>query len=173
MRRQRQKRQRTPVEHPIEHHAKRIDVHAFAIRLVVIDLRCDKVRRSRARACHRPLRSLGNAEISELIVTGIRHQDVIRLDVSVDDPLFPAEAKRFAQIHTKFYGLFRCDLTAKIFFERREQFHFDENVPPDAVFVLHGLKIVTPDDVDPAFELQHELVLVEKPLHLLPVAIDE
>ena len=36
-----------------------------------------------------------------------------------------------------------------------------------------SLCLVTADDVGPAFELQHELVLIEKPLHLLTVAVDE
>ena len=103
----RQEGQTVVIEQSVHDNTQGIKIHAEAVRLSLVDFRRHIAGSTCAgHARHGLFHCLGNAEITEFEISGIRHKNVVRLDISVDNIVLLASLQSLAQVNAHFYHFF-------------------------------------------------------------------
>ena len=167
LRRQWQKRERSFVHHPVEHHAQGILVSGSPIVLPVGNLRGHITVCARQRATAGFFGDLGNAKVRQLKGAVIGNQYIFRFDVPMDDVFLLARLQCIAQIQPQFeYRFFTVFLT-QCLFQWAQKLHPDVYIPAQAALLLDILDVVAGNHVPTVAKLLHQAVLPNQVAHLV------
>ena len=166
LRRQGQERRPPLVHGPVQHQAQGIQVRGGAVGSVQVHLRCHIFVSTDLRAADGFIRNLRHTEITQLIVTGFGHENILRLDIPMDNILIFTQDQGIAQVDAHTDHLLLVIPLAELAGQRSQQFHFDEHIPADAVIMLDIAHIVTVDHIGMALQIQHHSVFPDDLLQI-------
>ena len=134
--RQGQKGQRSLVHHPVEHHAQRINVRTGSVVLSVGHLRghIAIAAGKGARGCF--LGDFRNPKIPQLEDILVGYHNIFRLNIPVDDISLVAGNQRAAHLNAQVADSILAVYAAQGFFQRKQQFHTDIDIPANSVVML-------------------------------------
>ncbi len=147
------------VQQPVQHQAQGVLVRRGAVGLALIDLRRHIFIGADLGAAGRLLHRFGDAEIAQLEVAVVGHEDVLGLDVPVDDVVLFAGHQRLAHVDGEFHHRLLRWVHRQGLGHRRQQLHLDVDVPAEAVLMLDILHVVAVHHVGVALQLAHQGIL--------------
>ena len=163
------------VQQHVQNNAQRVNIQlcdGIDIRLVdgvVVDLRRHIV--IGADACKlggHALHGPGDAKVPQLEIAPLSNEDVLRLNVPVDDVLFPADDQRRANVDAQFDDLLIGKaLVGDILEQRGEQLHADEDGPAGNLRLRDHMVVLDGNDVGIALDRLHQANLFSQRSHLV------
>ena len=157
----RQGQERCPplVHGPVQYQTQGIQVRRSAVGLTLVNLRSHVLKSTDFGAADRLVGDFCNTEITQLIIAGFGHENILGFDIPVNDIFVFAQDQSIAQVHAQLDDLLLIINLAHAVHQWGQQLHLDEHIPADTILMLDVPDIVAVDHIGMALDIQHQRVL--------------